>query len=214
MKRKRSTGFAIWLTGRPAAGKTTLARQMRQLLAEQGIHSVILDSDELRTILTPRPVYSEEERNRFYEMLALLAAWLVNNGVNVLVAATAHRRLYRQQARTLIERFAEVYVECPSELCRRRDPKGLYAQAAPNLPGAGVAYEPPLAAEAVIDTSQHRPAEAAVRVMQQVAGRLALFGGAKEGRIQDGVAEWMTSFSRHRCAAPPDCRSKCRLRPE
>jgi adenylylsulfate kinase len=185
-------GFAIWLTGRPAAGKTTLAREIRQLLAEQGIHTVILDSDELRQIVTPRPQYSTEERNGFYEVMALLAAWLVRNGVNVLIAATAHRRLYRDQARVLIQRFAEVYVDCPLAACRQRDSKGLYTQAAANLPGVGVPYEPPLAAEAVVDTGQHRPARAAVLVCRQLGQHSTLFNVAKSSSAKACVRDWMT----------------------
>lgn len=186
-------GFVIWLTGRPAAGKTTLAREMRQLLAEQGIHTVILDSDELRKIVTPRPEYSEEERNWFYEVVALLAAWLARNGVNVLIAATAHRRLYRDQARVLIQRFAEVYIDCPVAMCRQRDRKGLYTQVAANLPGVGVPYEAPLAAEAVVDTGRHRPARAAVLVCQQLGQHLNLFGPVKPGSAQAWVRDWMTA---------------------
>ena len=166
-------GFAIWLTGPPAAGKTTLARELARQLDERGVKALVLDSDELRAVLTPAPRYTEEERDWFYGVLAWLAAWLTRQGTNVLVAATAHRRAYRDRARAGIARFAEVYVRCPSEVCARRDPKGLYAGARRGeiaaLPGAGVAYEPPIDAEATVDSDRQSPAEAAAQVVAALA---------------------------------------------
>ena len=165
-------GFVTWFTGLPASGKTTLARSTQQLLVERGIHAILVDSDDWRAILTPRPEYTEAERDWFYSVIGYLATWLANNSVNVLVAATANRRLYRDQARQQIERFAEVYVYCPLAVCRERDPKGIYDLAqegkAGNVPGVGTVYEAPLAPEAVVDTSNSTPDEAA----ESVAGQL------------------------------------------
>lgn len=165
-------GFAIWLTGLPAAGKSSLARAMHQQLRAQGIQTVIVDSDALRQILTPDPNYSEAERDWFYQVLADLAAWLVAAGLNVLLAATAHRQAYRARARAEIDRFAEVYVHCDLALCRERDPKGIYALAdagqAASVPGVGVAYEPPLQPEATVDTGILRPEPAAAAVLAQL----------------------------------------------
>lgn len=169
-------GFAIWFTGLPAAGKTTLARAVQQQLHRRNMHTVVLDSDELRQILTPRPRYSAEEREWFYGVVAYLAAWLTHSGVNVLIAATANRRAYRDAARGQIARFAEVHVQCSPEVCRRRDPKGLYEKAQSGkieqLPGIDLAYEAPLHAEAVVDTETHTPAEAASFVLNQLTALL------------------------------------------
>jgi adenylylsulfate kinase len=159
-------GFAIWLTGLPSSGKTTLAHALVRLLHERGIAVQILDSDELRRRLTPNPTYSAEERDWFYDIITFLAELLTTNGVNVLIAATASRRAYRQAARERIPRFAEVYVECPPGVCRARDPKGLWERVdraeITNLPGAGAPYEAPDAPEARVDTARYS-AEAAAR---------------------------------------------------
>jgi adenylylsulfate kinase len=177
-------GFVIWFTGLPASGKTTLASAVQQRLAEGGVHCVLMDSDELRAVLTPQPSYTEAEREWFYGALIYLAAWLARNGVNVLVAATAHRRGYRKPAREQIERFAEVHVRCPLAVCRARDPKRLYARAAAgevdDLPGLGACYEPPLEPEAVVDTDLLDPPTAAAQVLTQLAGLMQanpIFGG-------------------------------------
>lgn len=139
--------WAVWLTGPPASGKSTLARAVSDLLAEDGVRAVTLESDALRKVLTPRPTYSRLERDRFYAALADLAALLVAQGFPVLVDATAPRRAHRRRARRRIERFLEVLVLAPLEVREARDPKGLYRKArrgrAPNLPGLGAAYEEP-----------------------------------------------------------------------
>lgn len=140
------SGAVIWFTGLPSAGKTTLARRVQSRLHERGVTACLLDSDEVRGLLAPLLGYSEQERDAFYAVLAGLAAELANQGLTVLVPATAHRLQYRARARELAPRFIEVWVTTPLDECRRRDSKGLYAAAsskAGTLPGVDVAYEPP-----------------------------------------------------------------------
>ncbi|HJW13939.1 MAG TPA: adenylyl-sulfate kinase [Thermoanaerobaculia bacterium] len=137
--------WAVWITGPPAAGKTTLARAFVEAAAAGGLRAVHLESDALRRILTPEPTYSRQERDRFYRELADLAALLVSQGFPVVVDATAPRRAHRDRARAKITRFLEVSVEAPKEVREARDPKGLYRLAregaAPHLPGAAEPYE-------------------------------------------------------------------------
>jgi adenylylsulfate kinase len=163
-------GFAIWLTGLPSSGKTTVAHALSCLLSERRIAVQILDSDELRRRLTPNPTYSAEERDWFYDIVTFLAELLTTNGVNVLIAATASRRAYRRAARDRIARFAEVHVECVPEVCRARDPKGLWERAArgeiTNLPGADTLYEAPDAPEARVDTACYSAEAAAHRILK------------------------------------------------
>lgn len=151
----RDTGFAIWLTGLPSSGKSTIARELVTKLTARGIRTVVLESDELRRILTPEPTYSAEERARFYRSLVRIGDLLVRQNVNVIFDATANKREYRDQARALIPRFLEVYVQCPLEVCIQRDPKGIYRRAASgaasSVPGMQVSYEPPIAPEVTLD---------------------------------------------------------------
>jgi adenylylsulfate kinase len=146
-------GAIVWFTGLPSSGKTTLARRAQARLAAARRAAVVLDSDELRDALGA-PSYAPGDRDRFYRALAALAALLAGQGVVVLVAATAPRREDRDRAREALDRgpapgrFVEVWVDTPLAECEARDPKGLYAQArrgaADQLPGVGVAYEPPM----------------------------------------------------------------------
>ena len=148
-------GFGIWITGLPSSGKSSVTRELVKKLEAQGTRVVVLESDEMRKILTPEPTYSPEEGDWFYCTLALLGALLPRSGVNVVFDATANKRAYRDHARALIQRFIEVYVDCPIEICRKRDPKGIYARAssgrATGVPGVQASYEPPLRPELTVD---------------------------------------------------------------
>jgi adenylylsulfate kinase len=134
-------GVVVWITGVPAAGKSTFAERLQARCPG----SVRLDGDELRALLGGG--YDPAGRDAVYRRLAGLAALLARQGLTVIVAATAHRRAYRGEARRLAPRFLEVWIDTPPAEAERRDPKGLYAAAragrAPDLPGVGVPYEPP-----------------------------------------------------------------------
>jgi len=148
------TGVVTWFTGLPSSGKTTLAKSVRAHLLGQGTPTCTLDGDVLRAIIAPKLGYSDADRRQFYTALARLAAELAEQGLVVLVPATAHLREYRQNARQLAPRFIEVWLTTPLAECQRRDSKGLYtaATAGPgpgHLPGVDLPYEEPTQAEVV-----------------------------------------------------------------
>lgn len=169
------TGAVVFVTGLPAAGKSTLARAVVARLRARGRPAVLLDGDAVRAALSPRPGYDDAGRAAFYETLGNLALLLSGQGLVAVVAATAHRRAFRDRVRAAGGRFVEVFVDTPAEVCATRDPKGLWARArsgrAPDLPGAGPAYEPPRAPEVVA-----RGGEDATAV-DAVLGVLAAPGG-------------------------------------
>jgi adenylylsulfate kinase len=148
-----TAGAVAWVTGLPSSGKSTLARRIRDRLRAAGRPAVLLDGDVLRAALVPPPGYDDAGRAAFYETLGNLALALAGDGLVVVVAATAHRRAFRDRVRALAPRFVEVLVDVPAEVCAARDAKGLWARAraggAPSLPGAGVPYEPPVSPEVV-----------------------------------------------------------------
>jgi adenylylsulfate kinase len=160
------SGVVAWLTGLPSSGKTTLAQRVAARCRAAGLACALLDGDEVRAALRPAPGYDDASRDRFYETLARLAALLAAQGLVVLVAATAHRRAFRERARRLAPRFVEVHVATPRDVCAARDAKGLYARAAggraPALPGAGAEYEPPAAPDVVASGGEDEAAAARV----------------------------------------------------
>lgn len=143
-------GAVVWITGRPASGKSTFAATLRVVVLARGLSCAVLDSDAVREALGAHD-YSEPGRRDFYESLGALAALLARQDLIVLVPATAHRRAYREAARARAPRFLEVFVSTPLEECARRDPKGLYARAL-ELPTAD--YEPPAQPD-VVATGGH-----------------------------------------------------------
>ncbi len=164
------TGAVVWVTGLPASGKSTLARRLRDRLRSAGVGAAVLDGDEVRAALVPPPGFGEGDRAAFYETLGNLALGLAADGLVAIVAATAHRRAFRDRVRSRAARFVEVLLDVPAETCAARDPKGLWARAregaAPDLPGAAVAYEPPLAPEVVARGGEDGAAvEAAARAL-------------------------------------------------
>ena len=168
-------GFAVWLTGPPAAGKSTIARALAAELERRGRPPNVLESDVLRLLVTPVPSYDAEERERFYGTLADIAVRLAREGAAVVVDATAHRRAWRDRARREIPRFLEVFVDCPPEGRKARDPKGLYRAAAQGgastLPGLQTPYEPPEAPELTVRTDQESAESAAARILALLAAR-------------------------------------------
>jgi len=117
------SGWAIWLTGLPGSGKTDRAKELLNLLDKNKIKAQHLRMDEVRHILTPEKKYTEEEREYAYRALVLIAKFLTESGVNVIIDATGHRKEWRNMAKELIPNFMEVYVKCPIEVSIERESK-------------------------------------------------------------------------------------------
>jgi adenylylsulfate kinase len=168
-------GFAVWITGLPASGKSTLAAAVKAQLAERGIEAALLESDELRKVLAPQPRYDEEGRDLFYHQMIYIGWLLTQHGVPVLFDATANLRRYRDDARKRIGRFLEVYVDTPLETCMARDPKGIYRIAATDagntVPGLKSPYEPPVNPDVLVHGDQEPVTDAAKRVVTALEGK-------------------------------------------
>ena len=163
------SAFAIWITGLPAAGKSTLAACVATRLRARGLDVAVLESDALRRLFVKKPRYDEEERAAFYEQLVWVGVLLTQHGVPVIFDATANRRSYRERARQQIAQFLEVYMATPLETCMARDPKGIYqkalAGAASTVPGMQVEYEPPEFPDVVVHGEREAPEPASARVL-------------------------------------------------
>jgi adenylylsulfate kinase len=184
MPSDRAPAFAVWLTGLPASGKSTVARALAAELAAKGDRAAVLESDTVRREITPNACYGEADRDAFYATLAYLARVLVLHGVPVIVDATANLRAYRDRAREAIPRFLEVHVRCTLAVCQVRDPKGIYRRAAEgtarNVPGVSAPYEPPLSPEVVVDGERDDPEAAARRIVSALE---------KNGYLQRGPGD-------------------------
>jgi len=172
---RKAEAFATWITGLPASGKSVLAAAVKAKLDQRGVDIAVLESDELRKVLTPHPRYDEQERDSFYRQMVYIGALLVEHGVPVVFDATANLRSYRARARKQFRRYVEIYVECPLPVCMDRDPKGIYRQALEgetgNVPGLQTPYEPPETPDVVIHSDREAPDAGADRVMALLTDR-------------------------------------------
>jgi adenylylsulfate kinase len=184
-------GFVVWFTGVAGSGKSTVAKAVEQRLRARGLKVENLDADEVRKAISPDLGYSLEARDQNTRRLSFLGRLLSRNGVAVLVAAVSSLRRFRDRARAEIENFAEVYVKCPLEECKRRDPKGLYRKAergeVNDIAGIHQPYEEPLNPELVIDTNVLTPEECAEKVIE-VLENLGFVSGCGAAKAPAGPA--------------------------
>lgn len=170
--------FAIWITGLPASGKSTIVSALKPQLEGLGLMVEVLESDEVRRVITPIPTYSEEERDLFYRALAFTGQKLVEHGVTVVFDATASRRVYRDFARSVILRFMEVSVECPLAICMERDKKGTYRKGQKGesltVPGLQSPYEAPIDPDLRIDSTTISSSIAASQILDLVKAKFLL----------------------------------------
>ena len=167
-------GAVAWVTGLPSSGKSTFARALATRLRAAGRPAAVLDGDDVRAALAPALGYGPADRAAFYAGLGDLALLLAAQEITAIVAATAPLRAFRDRVRARAGRFVEVHLDVAAGTCAERDEKGLWAAAragrAPELPGAGAPYEPPLEAEVVGSGGEDGPAvERAARLLLGVS---------------------------------------------
>jgi bifunctional enzyme CysN/CysC len=154
---KNQKAKVIWLTGLSGSGKSTIANALEKKLFSLGRHVYVLDGDNMRLGLNKDLGFTREDRAENVRRVSEVAHSLFDAGLVTIVALVSPYAGDRAQARALFHQgdFAEVWVKTPAEICARRDPKGLYKQAAvgklPNLTGVGQEYEAPDTAELVLD---------------------------------------------------------------
>jgi bifunctional enzyme CysN/CysC len=150
----------IWLTGLSGSGKSTIANALEKQMFASGMHSYILDGDNLRLGLNKDLGFTREDRAENVRRVSEVAKLMADAGLVVVVALVSPFAQDRQQAREVIgeDQFLEVWVKTSAEVCAERDPKGLYKKAAagnlPNLTGVGQEYEPPTGDALVLDGTE------------------------------------------------------------
>ena len=174
----RTRGPVLWFTGRPAAGKSTLAAALRPIL-EARWPVEVLDGDEVRAWLSDELGFSRADRDRNIARIARVACLLARNGVAVTVAAVSPYAAARAQARALAVSqaipFFEVFVSTPMAVLTQRDPKGMYQRAQagqlPNFTGLTDPYEEPEHPDLVIHSDAEPIAASADRVVAALRTR-------------------------------------------
>lgn len=151
-----SRGFTVWLTGLSGAGKSTIAEALAFELQRREQSTEIVDGDVIRTTLSKGLGFSREDRNTNIARIALVCQLLSKHGVAAISAAISPYAEARDAARRQIDNFVEVYVQCPLDVVKARDTKGLYAKAErgeiAHFTGVSDPYEPPANPEIIVRT--------------------------------------------------------------
>lgn len=169
---KPHRGFCVWFTGLSGSGKSTTATALAELLEAEHRVVTVLDGDLIRTHLSKGLGFSRADRDTNIRRIGFVANEVVRHGGAVICAVISPYRATRDECRDIIgsDRFVEVYMDAPLEVCEARDPKGLYARARSGeltgFTGIDDPYEPPLAPELTLDTVNCAAADNAARILQ------------------------------------------------
>jgi sulfate adenylyltransferase len=168
---KRKQGLNLWFTGLSGCGKSTIASALVPMLMEHGRQATVLDGDVVRTHLSKGLGFSKEDRDINILRIGYVAGEIARHNGTVVCAAISPYRNTRNEARKMsgADRFVEIFVNTPLEVCEERDVKGLYAMARrgeiKGFTGIDDPYEEPLNAEITLNTVDHTPEELARQII-------------------------------------------------
>lgn len=157
----------LWFTGYSGSGKSTIADELDFQLYSLGFRSFVLDGDNIRHQLNKDLGFNKKDRMENIRRIGEVAKLFVESGQIVTTAFISPYRNDRNNVRKLFknDEFIEVFIDCPLEVCERRDPKGLYKKARngaiKHFTGIDSSYEPPINPELTINTEQYTVKEAA-----------------------------------------------------
>lgn len=191
----RQGAVAVWFTGLPCSGKSTLARHLERRLLEMSVAVQVLDGDEVRKCLSRGLGFSRSDREEHLRRLALVARYLTAGGILTVTATISPYRAARDSARRTLGRFVEVYVKCPLEVCISRDVKGLYRRALAGeidrFTGVSDAFEAPVCPEVVVETERESVSECVARIVGYLDESRALARSAEDSAVAAAHVEFL-----------------------
>ena len=170
-------GFCLWFTGLSGAGKSTTAEVLIVKLLEHGRQVTALDGDVVRTHLSKGLGFSRKDRDMNIRRIGFVASEIVRHGGGVICATVSPYRATRNECRAMIghDRFIEIFVNTPLEVCESRDVKGMYRQARDGrikgFTGIDDPYQSPLNPEIIVDGVGLSPEENAQRILEYLIER-------------------------------------------
>ncbi len=170
-------GAVVWFTGLSASGKSTIAKHLERLLFNKGCSTYVFDGDNVRHGLCADLGFSPEDRKENIRRIGEMVKLFVDAGIIALTAFISPYRKDRERIKSLFNdnRFIEVYVKCPVEICEKRDKKGIYEKAIKGeikeFTGISAPYEPPKEPDIIIESDKTTPLESAKRIFKLLKER-------------------------------------------
>lgn len=165
----------MWFTGMSGSGKSTLASLLSARLRAMGARVEVIDGDVVRTQLCRGLSFSKDDRQENIRRIGFVCEVLSRNGVIAIAAAISPYRACRDEVRSRIPNFIEIYMACPVEVLVKRDVKGLYKKALAgeilHFTGISDPYEPPVEPEVTIDSSKESAEESVEEVLRVLEAR-------------------------------------------
>jgi bifunctional enzyme CysN/CysC len=173
-------GAVVWFTGLSGAGKSTIAQALERELFNRGMHTYVLDGDNIRHGLNSNLGFSPEDRVENIRRVSEVAKLMADSGTVVISAFISPYRMDRRRAREIAlegkAEFIEVFVDAPLAVCEARDPKDLYKKARAgeirDFTGIDAPYEAPEAPEIVVHTDRQSVDESAATILEELLPRL------------------------------------------
>src|SRR5213596_2226226 len=173
-------GAVVWLTGLSGAGKSTIAQSLERDLFQHGMHTYVLDGDNIRHGLNSNLGFSPEDRVENIRRVSEVAKLMADSGVVAITAFISPYRMDRRRAREIAlegnAEFVQVFVDAPLEVCEARDPKNLYKKARAGeireFTGIDAPYESPVDPEIVVRTDQQSIEESVASILERLLPRL------------------------------------------
>ncbi|MBF0395646.1 MAG: adenylyl-sulfate kinase [Desulfobacterales bacterium] len=165
-------GVVIWFTGLSASGKSTIANQLEKILYDRRYSTYVFDGDNVRHGLCKDLGFSDADRTENIRRIGEMVNLFIDAGIIAITAFISPIRKDRQKVCDLVgkDRFFEIYIQCPIDICAERDPKGLYQKAIagliPNFTGVSAPYDPPENPSLIINSDKDDPQTASNRIIE------------------------------------------------
>ncbi len=175
---KNQHPLLLWFTGLSGSGKSTIANAVEVALYNKGIHTYLLDGDNVRKGLNNNLTFSPEDRTENIRRIAEVSNLMIDAGLVVLAAFVSPYKKDREMIKNTVKsvNFVEIFVNTSVEECERRDTKGLYAKARKGLikdfTGVNAPYEAPENPDVLIETENTTVEEAVNKVLEYIEQRL------------------------------------------
>ncbi|MBF0119809.1 MAG: adenylyl-sulfate kinase [Desulfobacterales bacterium] len=165
-------GVVIWFTGLSASGKSTIANQLEKILYDRRCSTYVFDGDNVRHGLCKDLGFSDADRTENIRRIGEMVNLFIDAGIIAITAFISPIRQDRKKVCDLVgkDRFFEIYIQCPIDICAERDPKGLYQKAIagliPNFTGVSAPYDPPENPSLIINSDKEDPQTASNRIIE------------------------------------------------